>query len=1012
LAGNECLRALFLTNPEDDKERIENMNYGMLDESCAWVFEQPTFRDWVEEDRSQLLWVHGDPGKGKTMLMISGIAKLSIRLKDSNTGLLYFFCDAADDRRNTVIAVLRGILYQLICQYPWMIHYLRKEYDSQANQLFSSPKALLALWRILQNMLGDPACPDIYIMVDALDECDREQLDGFLVLLKRSIPSTQISSEPRSRKVKWLLTSRNVFTIRQHMASGCLDLSLEMYASEVAKAVTIFINDRVRSLAEMKGYSPELREHVKTGLYSRAQGTFLWVAIACRELANPNIRSINTESKLQSLPSGLPALYGRMLRQMTDNEDMTLRDFAQDILRSVIVAARPLKLQELALVAGLPEDRREDLLALREYVDQCGSFLTISQGTVHLVHQSVKDYLLSPSTATVFSPNVDLQHCLIGKRCFQCLCTDPFEKSIEKAGVLEYPLMFWTDHVRDSALDTSSIFDSETHFFQSKSKIRENGFSIYWKGRHRNLEQPHGFTLLHLSAYSGMFWLAKRVLSLDHGDTVNLYDSLERTPLHWAAYSGHESILRLLLDHGAFVDAMGGGTIAALHEVALGGAEASLRLLKLEKAVNSLRADGLDFRAQGGLKRTALHLAATKGHDNVVQTLLEKGAKMEASDRFGWTAMQAAAVGGHLAVLEVLFNHGANHNSKTRDRWTLLHGAASGGHTDVMHVLLKNGVDVNARTSSGRTPLHGAAAWGESANVVHQLLENGADFEAQDLDGERALYLAVSIGDEMSVQLLLEKGASPDTRDFQGASALHAAASSGSLYIVNLLRKYGANMETNDFHGQTMLHQAALGGSDTLVKMLRGMNFDVNAKDEGGRTALHIAAQKGHRGTVEQLLDGGADFAALDQHGVTVLHEAASGGEDAVFQRLLATGAELHLVCKDGKTILHSAVLGGSCRTIRRILEAGLDVQAADCDGLTALHIAAEKGFLDVVQILLDNGAAVEAVDGNKTTVLHKAVCGRHSMLSTLSASISNSHLTSTAPSCDGLIVQDKRCYS
>ncbi|KAF1938340.1 hypothetical protein EJ02DRAFT_354742, partial [Clathrospora elynae] len=65
----------------------------------------------------RLLWVKGDPGKGKTMLLCGIINKLHSSLP--RTGLLsYFFCQATDSRINSATAVLRGLLYMLVKQQP------------------------------------------------------------------------------------------------------------------------------------------------------------------------------------------------------------------------------------------------------------------------------------------------------------------------------------------------------------------------------------------------------------------------------------------------------------------------------------------------------------------------------------------------------------------------------------------------------------------------------------------------------------------------------------------------------------------------------------------------------------------------------------------------------------------------------------------------------------------------------------------------------------------------------
>jgi hypothetical protein len=86
--------------------------------------------------------------------------------------------------------------------------------------------------------------------------------------------------------------------------------------------------------------------------------------------------------------------------------------YSVEVLRAVVLASRPLSIGELAIIAGLPTDIQNELQSAEEYVEQCGSFLSILRNdtsiggkgsdTVHLVHQSAKDFLLSQRDKELF----------------------------------------------------------------------------------------------------------------------------------------------------------------------------------------------------------------------------------------------------------------------------------------------------------------------------------------------------------------------------------------------------------------------------------------------------------------------------------------------------------------------------------------------------------------------------------------------------------------------------------
>ena len=252
--------------------------------------------------------------------------------------------------------------------------------------------------------------------------------------------------------------------------------------------------------------------------------------------------------------------------------------FALEILRSVTVAFRALTLEELAVTADLPKEVYHNIKSLTKYTDQCGSFLTIRQYTVYFVHQSAKDYLLSLENATMFSPKMGEENKLIASHCFQYICDAFAELSNERtcpaenletaegtAPYLEYPVLHWMEHGRAASLNIADDFNLKDKFFQQDFKLKLTWFHVYWKKRHKSGSEPYKFTPLHLAAYSGLLWLAAKLIDSGHEADVNMSDSFGGTALYWAARSGHEALVRLLLEHKADVNAKCNNGQTALH---------------------------------------------------------------------------------------------------------------------------------------------------------------------------------------------------------------------------------------------------------------------------------------------------------------------------------------------------------------------------------------------------------------------------------------------------------------
>jgi hypothetical protein len=136
----ECIQHLRLTDPRDDKKRIEENKGGLLEDSYCWILDNAEFQRWRDDEYSRLLWIKGDPGKGKTMLLCGIVNELKKSIAKTDL-LSYFFCQATDSRINHATAVLRGLLYLLVDHQPSLISHIRKKHDDAGKDLFEDANA-------------------------------------------------------------------------------------------------------------------------------------------------------------------------------------------------------------------------------------------------------------------------------------------------------------------------------------------------------------------------------------------------------------------------------------------------------------------------------------------------------------------------------------------------------------------------------------------------------------------------------------------------------------------------------------------------------------------------------------------------------------------------------------------------------------------------------------------------------------------------------------------------------
>ncbi|EXK79656.1 hypothetical protein FOQG_15754 [Fusarium oxysporum f. sp. raphani 54005] len=458
----KCMKDLHVTDPREDKKRIQDTKGGLLRDSYRWILDHAKFQQFRDDSQSRLLWIKGDPGKGKTMLLCGIIDELE---KESNNLVSYFFCQATETQLSNASSVLRGLIYLLIIQQPSLISYLRSKHDITGEKLFQGINVWVSLVEILTDMLKDPTLKDVVLVVDALDECitDRPQLLDFII---------QSSSTPSSR-VKWIMSSRNWPDIEDKLDSAKqkVRLPLELNKDSISKAVDIYIGYKVDRLTYHKKYDKETRDAVEDYLTSNADGTFLWVALVCQALADPKVRKRHTLNTLKSFPPGLDSLYDRMIGHIGDSKDA---DLCKEVLAIASVVYRPITLDELKVLIESLEDLDQD--DLEEIIRSCGSFLTLRGGVIYFVHQSAKDFLLNKASDQILPSGAAHQHHAIFSRSLEAL-SETLERDVYELGIPGFPIdqvslpvpdplasiryscVYWVDHL-DNSNPTERISDN------------------------------------------------------------------------------------------------------------------------------------------------------------------------------------------------------------------------------------------------------------------------------------------------------------------------------------------------------------------------------------------------------------------------------------------------------------------------------------------------------------------------------------------------------------------------
>jgi uncharacterized protein len=140
---------------------------------------------------------------------------------------------------------------------------------------------------------------------------------------------------------------------------------------------------------------------------------------------------------------------------------------------------------------------------------------------------------------------------------------------------------------------------------------------------------------------------------MDSGDTT-LDEGA--TPLMRAARAGDSAVMRLLLDKGADPKlTTKEGNTALMFAAGVGYRDKNTRGSESEalEALKVALAQGLDINQANSKGETALHGAALRGADTIVQFLVEHGAQLDAKTKQGFTPLDVAMGKNSFAALPV-----------------------------------------------------------------------------------------------------------------------------------------------------------------------------------------------------------------------------------------------------------------------------------------------------------------------------------------------------------------------
>ncbi|XP_033979467.1 ankycorbin isoform X2 [Trematomus bernacchii] len=205
--------------------------------------------------------------------------------------------------------------------------------------------------------------------------------------------------------------------------------------------------------------------------------------------------------------------------------------------------------------------------------------------------------------------------------------------------------------------------------------------------------------------------------------------------------------------------------------------------------------------------------------EKVAPLLAKKGASSVKLDSEGKSALHVAAARGHTDCLSVILAHGADLSITDAAGLNPLHLAAKNNHIECCKKLIQSKCPIDAVDSSGKAALHHAAASG-NIQTVQLLCELKTPVNLKDADGLTPLLLSAKHAHAEVCSTLLDCGAEVNTFDNSGRTALMLATESGALSVVEVLIQRRADLTAADSQGHDVLHYAKLSGNSEIKTLL------------------------------------------------------------------------------------------------------------------------------------------------------------------------------------------------
>ncbi|KFZ19348.1 hypothetical protein V502_03701, partial [Pseudogymnoascus sp. VKM F-4520 (FW-2644)] len=512
-----------------------------------WFVESLEFTNWLQETK-QNLFCPGIPGAGKTMIAAIAVDHIWKAFQGDNVGVAYVYCNYKRQGTQTATDLLAAILKQLVQERPLYGEPVATLHKQHADR--RTGPSLDEIRTALNSVLNSYS--KAYIIIDALDECTDS--DG-----TRSDLLTILQNLQAKSNISLMATSRFDARIEQSFQGSSMS---EIRASDAD--VTRFVAGHIRRLPKCVQRDLELQAEIQDGIVQAVDGMFLLARLHVDSLRGKGTKK-EIRSTLKNLPKGSTALskaYDEAIERIEGQlPEESAR--AKRVLSWITYAERQLTTKELshalAVEAGESELDEDNILEIEDMISVCAGLVAVDEESdvIRLVHYTTQEYFERVREA--WNPKAQEE---IASTCLtylsyhtfdtgHCYSDEEFRRRITQNPFLDYASRHWGNHaltVQQTIEKIALLFLRNMNQVSCSNQVMSVP-NYNYPGYSQNI--PMEVTGIHLVAVFGMAYLLQELTRGDGNKNCMYIDaqvSNGRTPLSWAAESGHEAVVKLLVE--------------------------------------------------------------------------------------------------------------------------------------------------------------------------------------------------------------------------------------------------------------------------------------------------------------------------------------------------------------------------------------------------------------------------------------------------------------------------------